>query len=187
MAAPGSTMSAWRAGSPLDHEVLEPLESGTRAESHRHSAGRARFLPVWGSRGPYRGPRSRTLRYQPQSQQIVLHRLARLGPDAGVLRAGRHFGSSRPMRCPYAALEAFLTEHQLCRPGPDDPDVSPMLVALWCSCGARLAVRLPGLHNAEGGIPMNWIVALFALLVLLPLSYTGSSKRRRGCRDQGMD
>jgi hypothetical protein len=47
------------------------------------------------------------------------------------------------MRCAYAALHAFLTEHRLCRPGLDDPDVSPELVALWCSCGARLAVWLP--------------------------------------------
>jgi hypothetical protein len=45
--------------------------------------------------------------------------------------------------CPYTALDAFLSENQLCRPGLDDPDVSPMLVALWCSCGAKIAVRLP--------------------------------------------
>jgi hypothetical protein len=30
----------------------------------------------------------------------------------------------------YAALVAFLTEHQLCRPGLDDPEVSEALVAL---------------------------------------------------------
>jgi hypothetical protein len=46
---------------------------------------------------------------------------------------------------PYAALDAVLMEHRLCRPGLDDPDVSPMLVALWCSCGARIAVRFPPL------------------------------------------
>jgi hypothetical protein len=46
------------------------------------------------------------------------------------------------VRNPYAALDAFLTEHRLCRPGLDDPDVSPMLVCLWCSCGAQVTVRL---------------------------------------------
>jgi hypothetical protein len=46
---------------------------------------------------------------------------------------------------PYTALAAFLKEHQLCRPGLDDPDVSEMLVALWCRCGARIGVRLPTL------------------------------------------
>jgi hypothetical protein len=43
---------------------------------------------------------------------------------------------------PYTALDAFLTEHRLCRPGLDEPDVSPMLVCLWCSCRARIAVKL---------------------------------------------
>src|SRR4029450_13252568 len=53
-------------------------------------------------------------------------------------------------RDPYTALDAFLTEHRLCRPGLDDPDVSPILVALWCSCEARIAVRLPpGWRAAE--------------------------------------
>jgi hypothetical protein len=47
------------------------------------------------------------------------------------------------MRCPYAAIDAFFLEHRLCRPSLDDPDVSPLLVALWFSCGARMAVRLP--------------------------------------------
>jgi hypothetical protein len=45
------------------------------------------------------------------------------------------------MRDPYAALDAFFLEHRLCRPGLDDPDVSPMLVALWCSCGAKLIAK----------------------------------------------
>jgi hypothetical protein len=40
---------------------------------------------------------------------------------------------------PYAAIAALLTDHQLGRPGLDDPAVSPMLVALWCCCGARIA------------------------------------------------
>jgi hypothetical protein len=48
-------------------------------------------------------------------------------------------------RCPYVALDAFLTEHRLCRPGLDEPDVSAMLVWLWCSWGAKIAVRLPPL------------------------------------------
>jgi hypothetical protein len=47
------------------------------------------------------------------------------------------------MRCPYPALAAFLTEHQLCRPGLYDPDVSETRVALWCGCEARIAVKLP--------------------------------------------
>jgi hypothetical protein len=42
-----------------------------------------------------------------------------------------------------AAVEAFLEEHRLCRPGLDDPEVTPTRVALWCSCGARAAVTLP--------------------------------------------
>ena len=46
---------------------------------------------------------------------------------------------------PYGALDAFFLEHRLSRPGLDDPDVSPTLVCLWCSCGARIAVRLPPL------------------------------------------
>jgi hypothetical protein len=47
-----------------------------------------------------------------------------------------------PTADPYAAaLDAFLTEHRLCRPGLDDPDVSSTLVARWCSCGATVAVR----------------------------------------------
>jgi hypothetical protein len=56
---------------------------------------------------------------------------AKFGP--GENRSGRILAST--MRCPYADLDAFLTEHRLCRPGLDDPAVSPMLVALWCSCG----------------------------------------------------
>jgi hypothetical protein len=56
-------------------------------------------------------------------------------------------------RDPYTALDAFLTEHRLCRPGLDDPDVSPILVALWCSCEARIAVRLPpGWRAAESAL-----------------------------------
>jgi hypothetical protein len=51
--------------------------------------------------------------------------------------------AARAALSPYGALDAFLTEHRLCRPGLDDPDVSPMLVAPWCSCGATIAVRLP--------------------------------------------
>ena len=54
-------------------------------------------------------------------------------------------GLLHPMRCPYAALDASFLEHRLCRPGLDHPDVSPMLVALWCSCGARITVRLPSM------------------------------------------
>ena len=45
--------------------------------------------------------------------------------------------------CPYAALDAFPTEHRLCRPGLDDPHVADAVVALWCAYGARIAVRLP--------------------------------------------
>jgi len=44
-------------------------------------------------------------------------------------------------RDPYETLDAFLTEHRRCRPGLDD-DVSPSLVLLWCSCGARFSARL---------------------------------------------
>jgi hypothetical protein len=44
---------------------------------------------------------------------------------------------------PYSALDAFLTEHRLCRPGLDDPDVTETHVALWCECGARIAVKFP--------------------------------------------
>ena len=43
----------------------------------------------------------------------------------------------------YAAIEAFLEEHRLCRPGLDDPDVSPTLVALWFSCGGTFAATRP--------------------------------------------
>jgi hypothetical protein len=66
---------------------------------------------------------------------------ARLGPCGPVGIRGLLY----PVRCPYAALDALLTEHRLCRPGLDDPDVNQMLVALWCSCGAKIAVRLPPL------------------------------------------
>jgi hypothetical protein len=44
-----------------------------------------------------------------------------------------------------AALDAFLTEHRLCRPGLDDPDVTDTRVALWCACGAAIVAVLPPL------------------------------------------
>jgi hypothetical protein len=44
---------------------------------------------------------------------------------------------------PYARLDAFLSEHQLCRPGFDEPDMSETLVTLSCGCGARIAAWLP--------------------------------------------
>jgi hypothetical protein len=47
-----------------------------------------------------------------------------------------------PAHDPYAALDDILTEHRLCRPGLDEPDAGPALVALWCRCEARIAVRL---------------------------------------------
>ena len=47
------------------------------------------------------------------------------------------------MRCPYAAIAAFFSEHQLCRPGLDEPDVREALVALACDFGVGIAVRLP--------------------------------------------
>ena len=43
---------------------------------------------------------------------------------------------------PYGPLDAFLTEHRLCRPGLDEPDMRGVVVALSCGCGARVAVRL---------------------------------------------
>jgi hypothetical protein len=52
---------------------------------------------------------------------------------------------------PYAAIDAFLTEHRLCRPELDDPDVNPMLVALWCSCGARITVKAASGVGAREG------------------------------------
>jgi hypothetical protein len=57
--------------------------------------------------------------------------------------------AARATLTPFAPLDAFLTEHRLCRPGLDHPDVSPMLVALWCRCGARVAVRLPPVLGAR--------------------------------------
>ena len=44
---------------------------------------------------------------------------------------------------PYDALDAFLTEHRHCRPGLDDPQIPETVVALWCTCGARIAVDWP--------------------------------------------
>jgi hypothetical protein len=49
------------------------------------------------------------------------------------------------MRCPYDALYAFLQEHHLCRPGLDEPDITDTVLALWCSCTARITVTLPPL------------------------------------------
>jgi hypothetical protein len=43
----------------------------------------------------------------------------------------------------YAALDAFLTQHRLCRPGLDDPVVTGTLVSLACECGAVMTARLP--------------------------------------------
>jgi hypothetical protein len=37
-------------------------------------------------------------------------------------------------RDPYTALDAFLTEHRLCRPGLEDPLVTDTLVSLACAC-----------------------------------------------------
>ena len=34
---------------------------------------------------------------------------------------------------PFTALDAFLTEHRLCRPGLDEPHVTDAAVALCCS------------------------------------------------------
>jgi hypothetical protein len=51
------------------------------------------------------------------------------------------------------SLAALLVKDRLCRPGLDDPDVSPALVALWCSCRARVAGRLPTVRKPEGGDP----------------------------------
>jgi hypothetical protein len=44
------------------------------------------------------------------------HGLLGAGPCATVLPA---------MRCPYIALDAFLLEHRLCRPGLDEPRREP--------------------------------------------------------------
>jgi hypothetical protein len=55
---------------------------------------------------------------------------------------GRRAAGTVTSRCPDTALAAFLSEHLLCRPGLDDPDVTHMLVAMWCECGARIAVKL---------------------------------------------
>ncbi len=43
----------------------------------------------------------------------------------------------------YDALDAVLTEHRLCRPDLDDPHITDTVVALWCACGARIAIVLP--------------------------------------------
>ena len=46
-------------------------------------------------------------------------------------------------RAAYDAIEAFLLEHVFCRPGLDDQHITETVVALWCQCGARIAVQLP--------------------------------------------
>jgi hypothetical protein len=44
---------------------------------------------------------------------------------------------------PASALDAFLIEHRLCRPGLDEPQVTETVITLWCSCGASITVTLP--------------------------------------------
>jgi hypothetical protein len=50
-----------------------------------------------------------------------------------------------PARDPYTALAAFLTGHQLCRPGLEEPVVTDTVVCLACECGAVMTARLPPL------------------------------------------
>jgi hypothetical protein len=46
---------------------------------------------------------------------------------------------------PYAAIDAFLTEHRLCRPGLDDPDVSD-------AGGALVFLRGEDCRQAAAGV-----------------------------------
>jgi hypothetical protein len=50
---------------------------------------------------------------------------------------------------PYAALDAFITQHWLCQPGLDEPHVTEtvVVVALGCSCGAKITFRLSPLRG----------------------------------------
>jgi hypothetical protein len=48
---------------------------------------------------------------------------------------------------PYAALHVFITEHWQCQPGLDEPHVTETMVALECSCGAKIAFRLSPLRG----------------------------------------
>jgi hypothetical protein len=50
-----------------------------------------------------------------------------------------------PAPDPYAALDAFLTEHRLCRPGLDEPVVTDTVASLACECGAVITAPLPPL------------------------------------------
>jgi hypothetical protein len=74
------------------------------------------------------------------------------------------------MRCPYAALDAFLTEHRLCWPGLDEPDVSETLVTLWCSAGedrgqpAATWIRSSAKSSREGSAMMTTALILFLLV-----------------------
>ena len=43
----------------------------------------------------------------------------------------------------YDAVETFLAEHRLRRPGLDGPHITESIVALDCSCSAALTVTLP--------------------------------------------
>jgi hypothetical protein len=55
--------------------------------------------------------------------------LRRAGVSRKPLSHGEEPRDNPGVRNPYAVLDAFLTEHRLCRPGLDDPDVGPTLVA----------------------------------------------------------
>jgi hypothetical protein len=48
---------------------------------------------------------------------------------------------------PYAVLDAFITEHWQCQPGLDEPHVTETVVALGCSCGAKITFRLSPLRG----------------------------------------
>jgi hypothetical protein len=53
---------------------------------------------------------------------------------------------------PYAALDAFITEYRLCRPGLDEPHVTNTLVALWCECGATIVVACSSPESGRRGV-----------------------------------
>jgi hypothetical protein len=63
----------------------------------------------------------------------------------GMATGEKEREEKRPPSAPYTALDAFLLEHGLCRPGLDEPHVTETVVALACECGARITVRLPPL------------------------------------------
>jgi hypothetical protein len=61
----------------------------------------------------------------------------------GVMSESYYDSAPRAVPRPEDALDAFLAEHRLCRPGLEAPRITEAIVALDCSCSAALTVTLP--------------------------------------------